>query len=151
MHEKTEGFVGELKAAMRRGLEHGSLDSDAIDALFHASDFNPAAFDTFLSEARRLGIRLPEDGAAEEAAIASAAAPDHTISDLERRYLAEIQRYPLLQREAEHGLWAAMREGDESARKKLILAYLRLVVAIAKYYRNRGVEYLDLIEEGNIG
>jgi RNA polymerase primary sigma factor len=44
-----------------------------------------------------------------------------------------------------------MREGDENARKSLILAYLRLVVAIARGYRNRGVEFLDLIEEGNLG
>jgi RNA polymerase primary sigma factor len=151
MREKTEGFVDELKAAMRRGLERGSLDPEGIETLLHAPDFDPAAFDTFLAEARRLGIQLPEDGGDREPMAEAAPSPDHSISDLERRYLAEIQRYPLLQREAEQGLWAAMRGGDESARKQLILAYLRLVVAIARNYRNRGVEYLDLIEEGNVG
>jgi len=44
-----------------------------------------------------------------------------------------------------------MREGDETARRSLILAYLRLVVSIARAYRNRGVEFLDLVEEGNRG
>jgi len=152
MQDEIEGFVEGLKAAMRHGLERGSLETQEIEALLHAPDFDPAAFDTFLAESRRLGIQFPEDGS-HEAQIAREATlgPDHSISDLERRYLAEIQRYPLLRRDAEQALRTAMRGGNEGARKSLILAYLRLVVAIARNYRNRGVEFLDLIEEGNVG
>ncbi|HZI89902.1 MAG TPA: RNA polymerase sigma factor RpoD/SigA [Candidatus Polarisedimenticolia bacterium] len=150
MHDELPGFVTDLTAAMRRGLERGLLEPHEIDTLIHAPDFDPVAFDTFLAEARRRGVRFPDDGeAAGESEVAPSA--DHTITDIERRYLAEIQRYPLLERDHEQLLWTAMRDGDENARKSLILAYLRLVVAIARGYRNRGVEFLDLIEEGNLG
>jgi RNA polymerase primary sigma factor len=148
MHEEVSGFVTDLTAAMRRGLERGLLEADEIERLLHAPDFDAAAFDTFLAEARRQGVRFPEDV---EAVADVPAIVDHSTTDIERRYLAEIQRYPLLQRDNEQALWTAMRGGDESARKSLILAYLRLVVAIARSYRNRGVEFLDLIEEGNLG
>jgi RNA polymerase primary sigma factor len=150
MREENEGFVTDLTAAMRRALERGLLEADEIETLIQAPDFDPVAFDTFLAEARRQGVRVPEESeAAPEPEIAPSA--DHGISDIERRYLAEIQRYPFLQRDHEHHLWYAMRGGDENARKSLILAYLRLVVATARNYRNRGVEFLDLIEEGNLG
>lgn len=146
-----DGFVAGLTAAMRRGLEQGSLDAEEIESLLHAPDFDATAFDTFLAEARRKGVRFPEDSADAPTDADSNLAADHTITDIERRYLAEIQRYPLLRREAEQELWTAMRAGNENARKSLILAYLRLVVSIARNYRNRGVEFLDLVEEGNLG
>jgi RNA polymerase primary sigma factor len=150
MREDTPGFVTDLSAAMRRGQERGRLEADEIETLLQAPDFDPVAFDTFLAEARRRGIHMPED--LEPSADAEPLpAVDHSTTDIERRYLAEIQRYPLLERASEQELWAAMRRGDENARKSLILAYLRLVVAIARGYRNRGVEFLDLIEEGNLG
>jgi RNA polymerase primary sigma factor len=151
MREEENGFVAGLGAALRRALERGSFEPDELEALLHAPDFDPSAFESFLEEARSHGVRLP-DGFDESGAEAGPSfVQDHAISDIERRYLAEIQRYPLLRREDEHALWAAMRHGDENARKSLILAYLRLVVAIARTYRNRGVEFLDLIEEGNLG
>ncbi len=150
MREENDGFVAELTEAMRRGLERGLLEAGEIESLLHAPDFDAAAFDTFLAEARERGVHIPEDAEA-PADAGPASAPDHNISDIERRYLGEIQRYPLLLRENEQELWMAMRRGDENARKSVILAYLRLVVAIARNYRNRGVEFLDLIEEGNLG
>jgi RNA polymerase primary sigma factor len=142
-------FVSDLSDAMREGLEHGALDEAALDRLLHSPDFDATAFDLFIAEARRQGISLPEGAGAPEVA-----APEETargIGDLERRYLNEIQRYPILEREDEHALWAAMRDGVEEARKRLILSYLRLVVSQARAYRNRGVEFLDLVEEGNLG
>ena len=151
MREELPGFVTDLTAAMRRGVERGLLEPEEIEALLQAPDFDPVAFDTFLAEARRRGVRIPEDLESSPAEPEAPSGTDYGITDLERRYLAEIQRYPLLERESEQRLWAAMRGGDEDARKSLILAYLRLVVSIARAYRNRGVEFLDLIEEGNLG
>jgi RNA polymerase primary sigma factor len=141
-------FVGDLSEAMRQGLERGQLTDDDLEALLHSPDFDPGAFDLFLAEARRQGVRLPEDGAAGSAPEEPL---DHTIGSIERRYLKEIQRYPVLGREEERQLWEAMRRGAEAARRKLILSYLRLVVSLARAYRNRGVEFLDLVEEGNLG
>jgi RNA polymerase primary sigma factor len=151
MREENDGFQAELLAAMRRGLERGLLEPEEIETLLHAPDFDAAAFDAFLAEARGHGVRFSEDADQEVLAPEPSFGADHSINDIERRYLAEIQRYPLLLRENEQELWSAMGRGDEGARKSLILAYLRLVVRIARNYRNRGVEFLDLIEEGNLG
>jgi RNA polymerase primary sigma factor len=142
-------FVSDLSDAMREGLEHGALDETALDRLLHSPDFDATAFDLFIAEARRQGITLPEGAGTHE--VPSPEEVGRGVGDLERRYLNEIQRYPILEREEEHALWAAMREGVEEARKRLILSYLRLVVSQARAYRNRGVEFLDLVEEGNLG
>jgi RNA polymerase primary sigma factor len=148
----VHGFVESLKEALRRGMERGRLSVEEIDDLLHARDFDAAAFDIFLQQAKGQGIGLPEGLAPEstEAAAEEAASPS-AVGDIERRYLTEIQRYPILERDEEHRLWNAMRDGDEGARKSIILAYLRLVVALARGYRNRGVDFLDLVEEGNLG
>ncbi len=70
---------------------------------------------------------------------------------LEQRYLADIGRYPLLTAPEEFALARAAREGDAEARKRLILANLRLVIAIARGYSSSGMPLLDLVEEGNLG
>ena len=67
-------------------------------------------------------------------------------------YFDDINQFPLLTAEQERELgWAIINEGDEEARQTMIRSNLRLVVAIAKRYANRGVPLNDLIEEGNIG
>ena len=66
-------------------------------------------------------------------------------------YLREIARIPLLSREEETALGRRIQAGDEAAKQRLIEANLRLVVQIARRYRNRGLPLPDLIEEGNLG
>ena len=73
------------------------------------------------------------------------------IDDPVRMYLKEIGKVPLLSAEDEINLAIRMEEGDEEARKKLAEANLRLVVSIAKRYVGRGMLFLDLIQEGNLG
>ena len=68
-----------------------------------------------------------------------------------RMYLKEIGRIPLLSSEEEIELAKRMEEGDEEAKKKLSEAKLRLTVSIAKRYSGRGMQFLDLIQEGNLG
>lgn len=68
-----------------------------------------------------------------------------------RMYLKEIGRIPLLSSEEEIELAKCMEEGDEEAKKKLSEANLRLTVSIAKRYSGRGMQFLDLIQEGNLG
>ena len=74
-----------------------------------------------------------------------------SIEDPVRMYLKEIGKVPLLSAEEEIELARRMEEGDEEARKKLAEANLRLVVSIAKRYVGRGMLFLDLIQEGNLG
>lgn len=74
-----------------------------------------------------------------------------SIEDPVRMYLKEIGKVPLLSAEEEIELAQRMEEGDEEAKKKLAEANLRLVVSIAKRYVGRGMLFLDLIQEGNLG
>ena len=74
-----------------------------------------------------------------------------SIEDPVRMYLKEIGKVPLLSAEEEIELAQKMEEGDEEAKKKLAEANLRLVVSIAKRYVGRGMLFLDLIQEGNLG
>ncbi len=67
------------------------------------------------------------------------------------RYLREIGAEPLLARDEEAELARRIRDGDRQALEKLVAANLRFVVSIAKRYRNRGVSFADLVNEGNVG
>ena len=73
------------------------------------------------------------------------------IDDPVRMYLKEIGKVPLLDAEEEKELARRMSEGDEDAKNKLVEANLRLVVSIAKRYVGKGMFFLDLIQEGNLG
>ncbi len=74
-----------------------------------------------------------------------------SVDDTVKMYLKDIGRIPLLSAEEELELAKRMTEGDEDAKKKLSEANLRLVVSIAKKYMGRGMLFLDLIQEGNLG
>jgi RNA polymerase primary sigma factor len=79
--------------------------------------------------------------------------PSSRVTD---RYLSELSRYPLLNREQEVELATKMRDARskrerDAARKRMIACNLRLVVAIAKQYMNRGLPFADMLQEGNIG
>ena len=75
---------------------------------------------------------------------------EDTVSILAQNF-EDIARYPLLSKEEELSLVHQVKQKDASAKEKLINSNLRLVVSIAKEFRNRGVEFPDLIQEGNIG
>jgi RNA polymerase primary sigma factor len=71
--------------------------------------------------------------------------------DIQARYLAEIGRYPLLTPQEEIELGRRTADGDEDAKRRLVISNLRLVVTIAKRYAHGGQPLLDLIEDGNLG
>ena len=73
------------------------------------------------------------------------------LDDPVRMYLKEIGKVPLLSADEEIEYAKRMEEGDEEAKKRLAEANLRLVVSIAKRYVGRGMQFLDLIQEGNLG
>jgi RNA polymerase nonessential primary-like sigma factor len=84
-------------------------------------------------------------------AEAASGAGDEVSGDAMRRYLAAVGARPLFTAEQEYACAVSAREGDFEARQKMIEHNLRLVVSIARNFQNRGVTFLDLIEEGNLG
>ncbi|PLX92888.1 MAG: RNA polymerase subunit sigma [Desulfuromonas sp.] len=92
-----------------------------------------------------------DEAEAEEKAKAKAAAEEGHTDDAIKLYLREIQKTNLLTAEQERELALKISQGDHAARDRMIESNLRLVVKIAKRYMNRGLPFLDLIEEGNMG
>ncbi|UCF79259.1 MAG: sigma-70 family RNA polymerase sigma factor [Candidatus Eiseniibacteriota bacterium] len=149
-------FTSKLDAVLE-GSKTGRMVSDEqVERLLHRADFDMEQFQQFLEKAAAAGVEveIPEfrdsDARTELAEQEGERLSEHSVDPLSI-YLREIGRYPLLTAAEETRLGEAFRSGDEEARRRLILSNLRLVVRIAKFYRNRGVDLLDLIEEGNLG
>ena len=92
-----------------------------------------------------------ESDSDKEADVESALTKNVSVEDPVRMYLKEIGKVPLLTKEEEVELAKRIEQGDEAAKQKLCEANLRLVVSIAKKYMGRGMLFLDLIQEGNLG
>ncbi len=76
---------------------------------------------------------------------------NQSIDDTTRLYLKEMSKYPLLTMDEEKELFLKFKSGDEKAREKITNSNLRLVLSVAKKYVNRGLPFLDLVQEGNLG
>jgi RNA polymerase primary sigma factor len=153
-HEAAAGdFAGRLAGALAAAAERGHLPAREYEALLTDPEFEPEAFERFRSAAAGSGIRLPDDDPeptepVERDAAGHEAGPDRDLIDI---YLGEIGRIPLLTHPELLEAATRARAGDEGSRKRIIMANLRLVVHVARGYRNRGLPLLDLIEEGNLG
>ncbi len=167
--KRTVPQIDEVQALIRRGQERGKLSyGEIVDAL-QSVDLPPDQIDAIYEMFGELGIELvgeqvtlepdhgpgpgPEDVEPEvEDTVHEVAVPDGVaIDDPVRMYLKEIGRVPLLTAEEEVTLAKRIEAGDEEAKRKLAEANLRLVVSIAKRYVGRGMLFLDLIQEGNLG
>jgi RNA polymerase primary sigma factor len=103
--------------------------------------------DTILKTAEKKEDHAPTGNKKEEKVIDLQAISDDSV----RMYLSEIGKVPLLSAQEEVDLARKVKKGDPVAKKQLVLANLRLVVSIAKKYIGRGLSFLDLIQEGNMG
>ena len=123
------------------------LESLNIDVL--GDDALPPVDDDALPELEEL--EEIEEVTEEEMNETETMADTFSTDDPVRMYLKEIGKVPLLTPEAEQDLAKRMAEGDEEAKRRMAEANLRLVVSIAKRYVGRGMLFLDLIQEGNLG
>ena len=117
---------------------------------------DPDMVDKVFDELEAKGISIcaetsVEDEAIRELNLDAGVTDGAGMDDPVRMYLKEIGKVPLLTAEQEQDLAQRMLEGDEEAKAQLIEANLRLVVSIAKRYLGRGMQFLDLIQEGNLG
>ena len=153
--EKLAGLV-ELGKKNNNFLEYAQIDSyfkdmklnsDMMEAIYDYLEQN--GIDVLTLAAVADDDEDLDDPIEDETEIA---VPDGvSIEDPVRMYLKEIGKVPLLSADEEIKLAQRMEEGDEAAKKKLAEANLRLVVSIAKRYVGRGMLFLDLIQEGNLG
>ena len=134
-------------------MELFDFDPEQMDKLYEQLEQNSIeVVDDFANvdlENLDLNIENPEPEAVEE--DASVSTEQIAIDDPVKVYLKEIGRVPLLTPEEETALAMRIIEGDDAAKKRLSEANLRLVVSIAKRYVGRGMQFLDLIQEGNLG
>lgn len=145
---------------IEEGKKNGTLSQELIFERLGQYDQDEEQMDDFLKTLGEQGIKIVEevDSAAEvrdmdEFTFAEEMANSVglKINDPVRMYLKEIGRVPLLNAADEVELAKRIEEGDEEAKKRLAEANLRLVVSIAKRYVGRGMLFLDLIQEGNMG
>ena len=142
----------------------GKLSESDLDAALEEMDYDIDSLDKLYESLEDSGIPLPELSGSEMSEIENEVEQfgnsenmqrileqEGLVDDPVRLYLKEIGRVPLLTSDREHELAERMVEGDIEAKKALVEANLRLVVSIAKRYVGRGMFFLDLIQEGNLG
>ena len=144
---KEKGYITfEKLAASLQGLE---MDADSLDSLYNA------LVEEGISVVTEEEANSGAEGGVKEEAIEVLSDEDITkdvnIDDPVSMYLQEIGRISLLSADQEMELSVRVANGDDSARNELAESNLRLVVSIAKRYVGRGLLFLDLIQEGNIG
>ena len=154
-----------IERLLAKGKKNGGslLFGELIDAL-QKQDMSPDEMDDMYQRFSDEGVEIVDDVAAagdaadddgpdkeEEVEIDLSVPEGISLDDPVRMYLKEIGHVPLLTAEEEVALAQRMEAGDEDARHRLEEANLRLVVSIAKRYVGRGMLFLDLIQEGNLG
>ena len=114
-------------------------------------DLEPQDIEDIYKELADAGITVAEQSSAKNDKLLQKIMNEVNIDDSVKMYLKDIGKVPLLSAEEELQLAKEMAEGNAEAKEKLINANLRLVVSIAKRYVGRGMSFLDLIQEGNLG
>ncbi len=156
-----EKKITTLAELMELGKKNGRLTSAQIGQFLEAMDFDVEQVDKFYESIEQAGIDIIDDTVEEEEEILtesniekfekSLASEGVSIDDPVKVYLKEIGSFPLLSLDEEIELAEKILKGDAKAKKRLAEANLRLVVSIAKRYVGRGMLFLDLIQEGNLG
>lgn len=154
-----------FKELVELGKQKGQLtNQDILDAIGE-QDFDPEKLEKLYDMIEAQGIEIVEDfddlklddiditidDNKDEDNPAPSGEQSITIDDPVKVYLKEIGRVPLLSSEEEIDLAIRIQNGDVAAKQRLSEANLRLVVSIAKRYLGRGMQFLDLIQEGNLG
>jgi RNA polymerase primary sigma factor len=143
----------EARGLLEAGREAGSLSSDMIALAFRELDVEPAALDSFydaLEENDIAVVDAADDDEDEDETVVGELHREITTDSLQL-FLKDIGKVDLLTAAQEVELAKRIERGDHRAKQEMVEANLRLVVSIAKRYRNQGLPFLDLIQEGTIG
>ena len=145
-----------IKELIAKGKSQGALTYKEIMDMLQEVDLEPDQIEKIYETLESLGIDIVDEEEIEEDTnleddLDLSVPEGVSIDDPVRMYLKEIGKVPLLTPEEEIELAKRIEQGDEEAKRKLAEANLRLVVSIAKRYVGRGMLFLDLIQEGNLG
>jgi RNA polymerase primary sigma factor len=145
----------EIQQLLDTAEQAGSLRAAELAEVVEAHELDPLEQDALMRELEQRGIDLAEEPAAAEEPPPqpppAAAAPQETTTDALQLFLREAGRHDLLTAPQEVELAKRIERGDLQAKQQMIQSNLRLVVSIAKNYRNQGLPFLDLIQEGTLG
>jgi RNA polymerase primary sigma factor len=142
----------EGKVLLEAGREAGSLTTEEIALALGELELEPAALDSFYDVLEELDITVEPAAVVEEEEEAVVPALEREITtDSLQLFLKDIGKVDLLTAAQEVELAKRIERGDHRAKQEMVEANLRLVVSIAKRYRNQGLPFLDLIQEGTIG
>ena len=139
-----------LKKIIEEFGPKGSITTNSLCDIMEKYDTTPNQMDYVYKSVADAGIQIIDE-AERDRELYEQALSDIGLDDPVKMYLKDIGRVPLLSADDEIELARKMQDGDEEAKKKLSEANLRLVVSIAKRYVGRGMLFLDLIQEGNLG
>ena len=128
-------------------LEQAGIEIDVSDV----AEIVASASDLLPTDSEILQLERSGEAVSESDNLADLESDEANLTDPVRMYLKEIGKIDLLSAEEEIDLARRIAEGDEAAKKRMVEANLRLVVSVAKHYLGRGMQLLDLIQEGNMG
>ncbi|MCD8201532.1 MAG: sigma-70 family RNA polymerase sigma factor, partial [Clostridia bacterium] len=147
----TDAKLGEIIGQIIEDHQaKGSITTNALCDIMEKYETTPQQMDNVYRSISDAGIQIIDE-AERDRELYEEALQDIGLDDPVKMYLKDIGKVQLLSAEEEVELARRMSEGDDEARKKLSEANLRLVVSIAKRYVGRGMLFLDLIQEGNLG
>lgn len=152
--EKKNLIREKIRELISLGQSKGFLTYSEIQEILDKVELDANQIETIYDTLENMGIDIVDDRVSEEELLKDDLEnlPEGiAIDDPVRMYLKEIGKIPLLTPEEEIELAKRIEQGDEEAKKRLAEANLRLVVSIAKRYVGRGMLFLDLIQEGNLG
>jgi RNA polymerase primary sigma factor len=140
----------EAKGLLESGRQTGSLTTEEISVALGELELDAGQIDEFYSALEELHIEVVDSGAEENEQEAVAEAREVSTDSLQL-FLKDIGKVDLLTAAQEVELAKRIERGEHRAKQEMVEANLRLVVSIAKRYRNQGLPFLDLIQEGTIG
>ena len=174
--EQNDTLQQKLKSLIETGKKEGKVTSRQLLATLDAIDADDKQTELVYDALEKAGIEIDVSDVAEILEAAEELLPSDmdlqsideklpdnleemqtpeggeiNTTDPVRMYLKEIGKIPLLSQEEEQEVGKRIAEGDEEASKRMVEANLRLVVSVAKHYLGRGMQLLDLVQEGNMG